>query len=158
MKTTDPLFPQRDGFSSVTTHRVTESSAKKAIATRDHGVIREWAERHQAQPATGIETKSGPATLHVTDGGAVVRFNFPAAAKFRPISWEEWFEIFDQHRLLFVYEEEISDRAHELSQARGGEPGHDREDWFNAKHQLEPAGASSGRYRFIVGAEEAGDD
>jgi hypothetical protein len=40
----------------------------------------------------------------VNDGGASVRFNFPAAARFRTISWEEWFESFDREGLLFIYE------------------------------------------------------
>jgi DUF2934 family protein len=150
MKTNEPLFPQRDGFSTVATDRPTATSAKKAITTRDHDVIRQWADRHQATPATGIATESGPATVRVSDGGAVVRFNFPAAARFRPISWEEWFALFDQRRLTFVYEEDVEDRAHELAQARGGAPGHELEDWSEAKRQLAPAGSRSGRYRFIV--------
>jgi hypothetical protein len=50
-----------------------------------------------------------------------VRFNFPSAARFRPISWEEWFANFDAYGLTFVYEEEVADRAYEFYQARGGE-------------------------------------
>ena len=41
---------------------------------------------------------------HVTDGDAGVRFNFPGVARFRAISWEEWFGNFREHNLLFVYE------------------------------------------------------
>jgi DUF2934 family protein len=151
--THEPLFPQRDGFSTVAADGRIDSSAIRAIATQDHDVIRQWAQRHQAEPATEIETDSGPATLKVSDGGAVVRFNFPAAARFRPILWEEWFEIFDRRRLMFVYEEETADRAYELSRARGGGHGHDLDDWHEAERQLGPAGFSSGRYRFVTRPE-----
>ena len=154
MNTNEPLFPQRDGFSMVASDGQTETSAIRAISTQNHEVIRQWAARHHAEPATGIETASGPATLQVTDGGTVVRFNFPAAARFRPITWEEWFEHFDRRRLVFIYEEEVADRAYELSQARGGEPGHDLDDWVEAERQLEPAGSPSARYRFTTQEED----
>jgi hypothetical protein len=73
-------------------------------ATRDHELIRKWAVRHQAEPATGERTASGDATVTVRDGGAGIRFNFPASGRFRPITWEEWFDNFETHELVFVYE------------------------------------------------------
>jgi hypothetical protein len=72
----------------------------------------------------------------VNDGGAGIRFNFPAAAPFRPISWEEWFDNFDRHRLVFIYDEDVAHRAFELWQHRGGGEGRDQEDWFEAERQL----------------------
>ena len=83
--------------------------AGATVATDDRELIRAWAGRHRAEPATGEATTSGPATVDVQDGGAGIRFNFPAAARFRPISWDEWFQNFDQHALLFVYEREAPD-------------------------------------------------
>lgn len=80
------------------------------VTTDDHDEIREWAARHDAEPATGEATESGPATVNVQDQGAGIRFNFPAAAPFRPISWEEWFENFARHRLMFVYERDVAGR------------------------------------------------
>src|SRR5260221_10058234 len=77
-----------------------------SMATRDHGVIRAWAARHRAEPATGEATPSGPATVNVNDGGVGIRFNFPGAGRFRPISWSEWLEHFDPNPLTFVYQEE----------------------------------------------------
>ena len=74
------------------------------IATRNHDLIREWARRQSAEPATGQETASGQATVDVQDGGARIRLNFPAAASFRPISWDEWFDVFERDQLVFVYE------------------------------------------------------
>ena len=121
----------------------------RSIATRDHDVIRNWAARHR-EPATGEASASGPATIDVSDGGVGLRFNFPGMAKFRPIPWEEWLEHFDQHQLVFVYEEKIADRAYEIWKHRGGDHGHDREDWFEAERELRQAGRSGGaRYRLV---------
>ena len=77
------------------------------VATDDQSLIRQWAKQHNCEPATGEATESGPATVHVNDGGAGIRFNFPGAAMFREISWEEWFQNFDDHQLLFVYERDV---------------------------------------------------
>ena len=77
-------------------------------ATRDHQLIQRWAEQHQAQPATGEETASGAGTVHVNDGGAGIRFNFPAASRFRPIAWDEWFDNFETHELVFVYDRDTA--------------------------------------------------
>jgi hypothetical protein len=148
MNNHEPFFPQPDGFSTV--DQETGSSAIRAIATQDHAVIRQWAARHHAEPATQDEPTPGTSTLRVSDGGTVVRFNFPAAARFRPVTWEEWFAHFDRLRLTFVHEEDVVDRAYELWQARGETHGHDRDDWVEAEHRLEgPAGPPSGRYRFM---------
>jgi hypothetical protein len=93
--------------------------AGSIVATDDHDLIRDWARRHSAEPATGEATVSGPATVDVQDGGAGIRFNFPAAARFRAISWDEWFENLHRHQMLFVYERD------------------------------EPGTTSSGRYRLV---------
>lgn len=63
----------------------------------------------QARCATGHGGghSVGPATVDVRDGGAGTRFNFPGAAQFRPISWEEWFDNFTRHDLMFVYEGDV---------------------------------------------------
>jgi hypothetical protein len=122
--------------------------APRAIETRDHEIILQWASRHQAAPATGESTESGPATLEVRDGGASVRFNFPGASRFRPIGWSEWFEHFDREDLVFVYEEDVADRAFALWMERGSTHGHDRDDWLEAERQFARwATRPMGRYR-----------
>jgi hypothetical protein len=78
--------------------------AGSIVATDDHNLIRDWARRHSAEPATGEATVSGPATIDIHDGGAGIRFNFPAAARFRAISWDEWFDNLHRYQMLFVYE------------------------------------------------------
>lgn len=120
----------------------------RSIVTRDHQVIREWAKRHGAEPATGEATPSGPATVDVKDGGAGIRFNFPGMQRFRPIAWQEWLAHFDRHKLVFVYDEEVADRAFELWQRRGATHGHDLDDWLEAERQLRALGNPGGaRYR-----------
>lgn len=127
-------------------------SQQNAVATREHDMIREWAARHRAEPATGEATASGPATINVNDGGAGIRFNFPGFARFRPISWDEWFSHFDRCGLTFVYEIEVADRAHQLWSARGKTNGGDKEDWFEAERQLRQSPERPiARYRFTAG-------
>jgi len=125
-------------------------------STGDHASIRRWAALHQAEPATGEATASGPATVAVNDGATGLRFNFPGVARFRPIGWEEWLAHFDQHQLLFVYEEQDSDqisrRAHELFEARGRQDGGDLEDWLQAEREMRRqrgGGGASVRYSIV---------
>src|SRR3954468_18619798 len=102
---TEPLLPPRPHVPEVTGEHPDPLSP--VVATRDHALIQKWAQAHPAEPATGEQTASGPSTgLSVNDGGAGIRFNFPGAGRFRPISWEEWFGNFDQYELAFVYDNE----------------------------------------------------
>jgi hypothetical protein len=124
----------------------------RALATRDPVLIRQWAERHHAEPATGEATSSGPATVCVNDGGAGIRFNFPGLGRFRAITWEEWLDHFERHQLTFVYEEEIGDRAFALWQDGGCRHGHDLDDWLEAERQLRAtADRPMARYRLTSG-------
>jgi len=82
-------------------------TSEDVVTTDDPEVIRRWAARHDAEPATGEATSSGPASVNVQDGGAGIRFNVPAAAPYRPITWDEWFQNFTQHDLLFVFETDV---------------------------------------------------
>ncbi len=101
------LLQNEDPIRRVDRHTATEEHPGGVMATDDHDVIREWAARHSAEPATGEATSSGPATLDVQDGDAGIRFNFPGVSRFRPITWEEWFRNFTQHDLAFVYEDDV---------------------------------------------------
>ena len=93
---------------SVKTIETPFQGSTQVVLTRDHEVIRRWAEQRQAEPATGEATNSGPATFKVNDGGAGIRFNFPGAGVFRPISWDEWLANFDLHECAFVYDNDSS--------------------------------------------------
>ena len=104
------LLDDEDPIRRVDQNDATEQQPGDVMATDDHELIRQWAARHSAEPATGEATRSGPATRNVQDGGAGIRFNFPGVGAFRPITWDEWLQHFTQHDLLFVYEEDVPGR------------------------------------------------
>jgi hypothetical protein len=134
----------------------------RTLATRDRAEIRRWAAQHRAEPATGEATASGPAVRDVNDLGAGIRFNFPGFAALRPITWDEWFDNFDRHDLLFVYEEEdpdqVAERAHARWRERGEVGGSDWDDWFSAERDLQRdagGGSPSVRYRLVKSRRDA---
>lgn len=107
MKAQESVLPEHGQISRVRADMPLAPSTH-VIFTRDHDVIREWAKKRQAEPATGEATASGPATVDVKDGGAGVRFNFPGTGAYRPIEWDEWFENFDRHDCAFVFDNDGS--------------------------------------------------
>ena len=107
MKTEGQLLPEQGHIASVRSDMPLAPSTQ-VVFTQDHEVIRQWAEKRQAVPATGEATASGPATVDVQDGGAGVRFNFPGSGTYRPISWVEWLENFDTHECAFVYDNDLT--------------------------------------------------
>ena len=129
-----------DEFLTLVNPRPHRRAGVRIAATTDHEQIKAWATRHDAAPATGQATGSGAAIVDVKDGGAGIRFNFPGFARLRPISWDEWFDNFERHDLLFVYEDqdrdEIAARAYAVWQRRGSDHGRDRDDWFQAEREL----------------------
>jgi hypothetical protein len=97
-------FPEPQHITNVTRGHPPDPSAT-ILATRDHLIIREWARLFDAEPATGEASASGPSLpMKVADGGTALRFNFPGMGRFRQISWNEWFDHFNEHDLTFVFE------------------------------------------------------
>lgn len=75
--------------------------------TRDHDEIRKWAEARGAVPAEVSGTEKGNQT-------GILRFEFPSApnrndSKLQEISWEDFFEKFDENDLELVYQEKTAD-------------------------------------------------
>ena len=103
MKVEGQLLPEQPNISGVRAGAPADVS-NHVVFTRDHDVIKRWAQKRQAEPATGQATASGPATVNVQDGGAGIRFNFPGASPYRSISWDEWLDNFDRHDCAFVYD------------------------------------------------------
>ncbi|KAF0675020.1 hypothetical protein [Profundibacterium mesophilum] len=69
-------------------------------STRDHETIRAWAEERDGRPAK-IET-SGE--------GGILRIDFrDPDDRMTVIEWEEFFEIFDESDLDFLYQEKTED-------------------------------------------------
>jgi hypothetical protein len=72
--------------------------------TTDHDEIRRWAEAREARPARVKGTGRG------SDPG-MIRLDLPGysgAESLQPISWEEWFEAFDDNDLAFVYQDTLA--------------------------------------------------
>jgi hypothetical protein len=100
----EPLLPEHRHIPAVTRENLQTREAR-VVSTRDYQVIRDWAKRVGAEPATGEETPSGAATtMKVQDRGTGLRFNFPGVSRFREISWDEWFDHFNSHDLTFIFD------------------------------------------------------
>ena len=75
--------------------------------TRDHDEIRKWAEARGAVPAEVRGTEKGGEP-------GIIRFEFPDApnhndSKLEEISWDEFFQKFDENNLELVYQEKTAD-------------------------------------------------
>jgi hypothetical protein len=69
--------------------------------TTDHDEIRRWAEERGAKPTCVRGTGSR------NDLG-MLRLDFPGYTgedRLQPVSWENWFEKFDEQKLALVYQE-----------------------------------------------------
>lgn len=69
-------------------------------STTDHTIIKEWAEARNGKPAV-VES-----TANSSKGGGFLRIDFSGEDNLKDISWEEFFEIFDENNLEFLYQEE----------------------------------------------------
>src|SRR6478609_3166997 len=74
--------------------------------TTDHDEIRKWAEARGGRPAAVRAT-------HRKDDPGVIRIEFPGALNAKDdaleeISWEEFFEKFDEAGLALLYQEETA--------------------------------------------------
>ena len=74
--------------------------------TKDHEEIQRWAESRGAIP-------SEVASTHSDSEAGILRFQFPKAknrndSALRQISWEEFFEKFDENGLTLVYQEKTA--------------------------------------------------
>jgi hypothetical protein len=75
--------------------------ASESHTTTDHDEIRRWVEDHDGQPASVAGTEKG-------GSAGVLRIDFPGGAgedQLEHISWEDWFEKFDEENLAFLYQE-----------------------------------------------------
>jgi hypothetical protein len=76
--------------------------AGQTLATRSHEVIEAWARARQGQPATATRGPDGrPRTLRMDFG--------EPTPSLEAIEWDEWFGVFDDRDLVFVYQEERRD-------------------------------------------------
>lgn len=72
--------------------------------TSDHKQIRSWAEERGASPAC-VRGTGGKGDI------GILRLDFPGYSgedKLEHISWDEWFEKFDERELALLYQEETA--------------------------------------------------
>jgi hypothetical protein len=70
--------------------------------TTNHDTIRKWVEARKGRPAVvkGTEGK---------DGEGILRIDFQHADKLEDIDWDEFFKMFDDRRLAFLYQDKTAD-------------------------------------------------
>jgi hypothetical protein len=74
----------------------------RANVTTDHQKIRKWAESRGGHPATVKDTEQD-------DEAGILRLDFdPPDAGLEKISWDEFFEKFDDADLAFLFQEKTS--------------------------------------------------
>jgi hypothetical protein len=84
-----------------------EKMANLTRTTRDHEEIRRWAEERGGKPSHVRRTGSG-------EDVGILRIDFPGYSgegSLEPITWEQWFEKFDEQGLSLIYEEETAGGA-----------------------------------------------
>lgn len=79
------------------------NSAESKVTT-NHDEIRKWVEARDGQPARvkGTDDK----------GSGVLRIDYPGftgEGTLEPITWEEFFEAFEENNLAFLYQEQTKD-------------------------------------------------
>jgi ferritin-like metal-binding protein YciE len=82
--------------------KTTESAASMAMT--DHDEIRQWAEARGAKPACVKGTGKGGDT-------GMIRLDFPGysgAESLQPISWDDWFQKFDEQDLALLHQEKTA--------------------------------------------------
>ena len=70
--------------------------------TTAHEEIRRWVEQRDGHPAIVKRTTRG------RNESGIIRIDFPGfsgARSLEAISWDKWFEIFEQQRLAFLYQD-----------------------------------------------------
>src|SRR4051794_5219508 len=82
--------------------RKSAQNRKSAQATTDHEKIRKWVEERGGHPAIVARTVKGK------ELSGVIRIDFPGfsgARSLKPISWDEWFNIFEERRLGLLHQD-----------------------------------------------------
>jgi hypothetical protein len=78
--------------------------AGRSLVTTSHDVIQKWADGRGAVPATVEGTEHGGRP-------GVLRLRFPnsRSKQLVELSWDEWFSVFDDRGLNFIYQEKRAD-------------------------------------------------
>jgi hypothetical protein len=79
-------------------------TAHESKTTTNHEEIQKWVEARGGRPAIVKRTEKG--------GSALLRIDYPGFSgedTLEEIEWDEFFEIFDENKLAFLYQEETAD-------------------------------------------------
>lgn len=79
------------------------ATTQSSKVTIDHKEIRRWVEERQGRPATVRSTGSA-------EEPGLLRIDFPGGAgseSLEPISWEDFFEKFEEKELAFLYQDQL---------------------------------------------------
>ncbi len=79
-------------------------ASHESNTTTDHEEIRKWVEERGGRPAIVKGTEKGDSAL--------LRIDYPGysgADTLEEIEWDEFFEIFDDNQLAFLYQNETED-------------------------------------------------
>lgn len=80
--------------------------ASSSSKTVDHDEIRRWAEARGGRPSI-VRTGGGKGK---SKSGGVLRIDFgPKEEHFEEISWDEFFEVFDQSHVSFLHQDQTKD-------------------------------------------------
>ncbi|AYM66034.1 hypothetical protein G6L68_22980 [Agrobacterium fabrum] len=72
----------------------------ESVTTTDHDEIRQWVEQRDGHPAK----------VDVSGDGGILRIDFGEPEDtLTEISWEEFFEIFEDRKLAFLHQDKKSD-------------------------------------------------
>jgi hypothetical protein len=81
------------------------ASKSKSRTLTDHEEIRQWSEERGARPSTVRST-------HNDDSTGIIRLDFPGYSgkgSLEEISWDEWFEDFEDNNLALIVQDETAD-------------------------------------------------
>jgi hypothetical protein len=79
--------------------------AGESHTTTDHSAIKKWVEERGGRPATVKRTGS-------REEPGILRIDFPGYSgeeSLEPISWEDFFEKFEEKKLAFLYQEQTKE-------------------------------------------------
>ncbi|HEY0165554.1 MAG TPA: hypothetical protein VGB75_00800 [Jatrophihabitans sp.] len=94
---------EADAVDEVSRNTKSQTTAA-SYTTTDHEVIRAWAQARGGRPATVSGTEDSG------KGGGVLRIEFDASEdSLEDADWDQFFEVFDDRGLAFVYQEKTSD-------------------------------------------------
>ena len=80
----------------------------EAKTTTNHDEIRSWAESRGGRPARVSDTGNG-------DDPGILRIDFRDQDEgLDEISWDDWFEAFEENNLAFLYQDEGESRFNKL--------------------------------------------